>query len=105
MVHEVRLLRAIGADEEELEAERYLVAEARRLRQKQLVCHYQVIRGDPAQAIIEAAGSEVLVVMATHGRSGLTRWALGSVADRVAHGGVAGVLLVRTGSTPVRQPA
>jgi nucleotide-binding universal stress UspA family protein len=64
----------------------------------QLACREQVARGDPAQAIIEAAGRDALVVMATHGRGGLTRWALGSVADRVARGGVAGVLLVRSGA-------
>ncbi len=32
--------------------------------------------------------------MTTHGRSGLTRWALGSVADRVVRGGAPAVLLV-----------
>ena len=43
----------------------------------------------------DTAGAEGLVVMATHGRIGMARWALGSVADRVAHGGVAGLLLLR----------
>ena len=41
------------------------------------------------------AGTQALVVMATHGRSGMTRLALGSVADRVARQGTAPVLLVR----------
>ncbi|OGG55793.1 MAG: hypothetical protein A3F84_04375 [Candidatus Handelsmanbacteria bacterium RIFCSPLOWO2_12_FULL_64_10] len=36
-----------------------------------------------------------LVVMATHGRSGLARFALGSVADRMVRHGIAPVLLVR----------
>jgi nucleotide-binding universal stress UspA family protein len=35
-----------------------------------------------------------LVVMTAHGRSGLTRSGLGSVADRVTRGGTAAVLLV-----------
>ncbi len=41
--------------------------------------------GDPAQEIIEVARSEqvALVVMATHGRSGLGRLLLGSVAEAV----------------------
>jgi nucleotide-binding universal stress UspA family protein len=60
-----------------------------------LVCRRQVAQGDPAQVIIDAAGTDTLVVMATHGRSGLTRWALGSVADRVARHAAAAVLLVR----------
>jgi nucleotide-binding universal stress UspA family protein len=46
------------------------------------------------------AGEEKLVVMATHGRSGLLRWVLGSVAHRVALGGTAAVLLVRAGPVP-----
>ncbi len=43
------------------------------------------IEGHPAEAIIEYAASHAvdLIVMATHGRSGLTRWAFGSVADKV----------------------
>jgi nucleotide-binding universal stress UspA family protein len=54
----------------------------------------------PAGTIIDGAGTDKLVVLATHGRSRLTRWALGSVADRVAHGGAAAVLLVRAGAAP-----
>jgi nucleotide-binding universal stress UspA family protein len=36
-----------------------------------------------------------LIAMSTHGRSGLTRWILGSVADRVSRGTRLPVLLVR----------
>jgi len=54
------------------------------------------VQGDPAQAIIDVAGTDKLVVMATHGRSGVARWALGSVADRVARYAGAEVLLVRS---------
>ena len=36
-----------------------------------------------------------LIVMATHGYSGLRRWALGSVADKLIRGGPGAVLLVR----------
>jgi nucleotide-binding universal stress UspA family protein len=100
VVHEVTLLRVIGAAEEGPEAERYLEEVARRLKQEHLACWQRVAQGDPAEAIIDMAGTDKLVVMATRGRSGLTRWALGSVADRVAHGGVAAVLLVRAGAAP-----
>lgn len=56
----------------------------------------QVLRGLPAEAISELVirANVDLVVMATHARRGLARWALGSVADR-AVGGAAPVLLVR----------
>jgi len=44
-----------------------------------------VLQGNPAERITEyAAGNAIgLIVMAAHGRSGLTRWAVGSVADKV----------------------
>ncbi len=48
----------------------------------------------------ERAEQPDLVVMATHGRSGLARFALGSVADRLVREGTSPVLLVRR-STPV----
>jgi nucleotide-binding universal stress UspA family protein len=45
-----------------------------------------VLRGTPFKAITDAAGVEHadLVVMGTHGRTGLSRLVLGSVAARVA---------------------
>jgi nucleotide-binding universal stress UspA family protein len=92
----VTLLRVIDAPDQGPQAERYLVEVAQRLQPAPLVPQCRVEQGDPAAAIIATAGAAELVVMATHGRSGLTRWALGSVADRVMRGGVAGVLLVRT---------
>jgi nucleotide-binding universal stress UspA family protein len=100
VVHEVTLLRVIGAAEEGPEAEGYLAEVARRLTQEPLACWRRVAQGDPAEVILDVAGTDKLVVMATRGRSGLTRWALGSVADRVAHGGAAAVLLVRAGAAP-----
>jgi nucleotide-binding universal stress UspA family protein len=41
--------------------------------------------GNPAEAIVDFAckWDHKLIVMATHGRSGIGRWALGSVADKV----------------------
>jgi nucleotide-binding universal stress UspA family protein len=44
-----------------------------------------ILTGDPAQEIVDYANKENidLIVMSTHGRTGITRWALGSVADRV----------------------
>ena len=100
VVHEVTVLRVIGAAAEGPEAERYLEEVARRLTQQHLACWRRVVQGDPAAIIIDVAGTDKLVVMATHGRSGLMRWALGSVADRVAHGGPAAALLARAGAAP-----
>ena len=53
--------------------------------------------GNPAEVIINRAEAHpnTLIAMATHGRSGLGRWLLGSVADKVLHATVDHVLLVR----------
>jgi nucleotide-binding universal stress UspA family protein len=52
---------------------------------------------DPADSIIRAENEHNcdLVCMSTHGRSGLSRWAFGSVTDRVLRAGSVPVLLVR----------
>lgn len=42
-----------------------------------------------------AADKNILIVMATHGRSGIQRWLLGSVADKVLHGSTNHLFLVR----------
>ena len=65
----------------------------------------QVERGDPATAIIGAAeeAHAALVLMATHGRSGFQRMALGSVADRVLQHGRAPLVLVHP--IPVPSPS
>ncbi len=53
--------------------------------------------GRPADAIVEYANEENigLIVMATHGRSGIKRWALGSVADKVVRASNQPVMLIR----------
>ena len=54
-------------------------------------------KGKAEDVVIEkaAADKNTLIVMATHGRSGIQRWLLGSVADKVLHGATNHVLLVR----------
>jgi nucleotide-binding universal stress UspA family protein len=58
---------------------------------------HAVRNGNAAEAIIEAAAAEkeTLIAMATHGRSGLDRWLLGSVAEKVLRGTSNPLLLVR----------
>jgi nucleotide-binding universal stress UspA family protein len=53
--------------------------------------------GKPAEVIIDAAAThrDTLIAMATHGRSGIRRWLLGSVAEKVLHGADNDVLLIR----------
>lgn len=53
--------------------------------------------GSPGETIIDYAHEQPvdLIVMATHGRTGLQRWVYGSVADKVLRGADVPVLLVR----------
>ena len=55
------------------------------------------VEGSPAMAITEFAEANAvdLIVMSTRGQSGLSRWLMGSVADRVVRGATVPVLLVR----------
>ena len=53
--------------------------------------------GLPAQEIVDYAEQVAvsLIIMATHGRTGVSRWALGSVAEKVMRASTRPVLLVR----------
>jgi nucleotide-binding universal stress UspA family protein len=59
-----------------------------------------VVTGDPAAAIAEAAAQQDadLIVMATHGRTGLSHFFLGSVAERVVRESLVPVMTVRAPS-------
>lgn len=58
-----------------------------------------VLEGDRSQVIVETAAKEGvdLIVMTSHGRTGLSRWVIGSVAERVLESGPCPVLLWRDG--------
>jgi len=61
--------------------------------------------GDAAETIIEIAAAEKnsLIVMATHGRSGLNRFLLGSVAEKILRGSTNPLLLVKATEPIVTQ--
>ncbi len=52
---------------------------------------------DPADQILKASDEHKidLIVISTHGRSGISRWAFGSVADKILHGGKTPIFMVR----------
>jgi nucleotide-binding universal stress UspA family protein len=56
-----------------------------------------VEEGSPAEVIVKAAEAQpaTLVAMSTHGRSGVTRWVLGSVTDKVLHATTNPLLIIR----------
>jgi nucleotide-binding universal stress UspA family protein len=78
-------------------AEQYLAEVQKRLTDAGLKVRSEVLVGSPANGIVDYANRHPfnLIVMATHGRSGSTRWVMGSVTDRVVHGVSSPVLIVR----------
>ena len=55
---------------------------------------------NPAEEILDYAEKEniSLIIMATHGRTGIRRWALGSTANKVARAARCPLLLIRAGA-------
>ena len=75
----------------------YLDKAGEGLRSEGTIVECRVGVGRAAEEINKAA-EEInadLVAMSTHGRSGLSRWAFGSVTDRVLRGGNRPILMVR----------
>lgn len=97
-----------GVQEEGQRVERELVAYlrtvARRLEPVAADVQVGVRFGRPADGILafaEEVGAD-LIAMSTHGRSGISRWVFGSVADRVLRAAACPVLLVRAGQVQSR---
>ncbi len=78
----------------------YLRGVAERLNSVAADVWIGVCFGRPADAILAFADDVEadLIAMSTHGRSGISRWVFGSVADRLLRGALCPVLLVRAGS-------
>jgi len=74
----------------------YLLSQAALLRQDGFDVDIHVGTGSPAASIVEVAQatSATLIAMATHGYSGLQRWALGSVTDKVVQATTPPILIV-----------
>lgn len=85
------------------EAYAYLVGIAARLRAQGRVVHTHVGVGrQPARAILDMAQDDNidLIALATHGRSGVPRLLLGSVADKIVRGAERPVLLIHPQAQP-----
>jgi len=79
------------------EAKRMLSAVRKRLSEAGLRTHIVVVFGRPADRIVEYATKEGvdLIAISTYGRTGIGRWAFGSVAKRVMRATAIPVLLIR----------
>ena len=81
----------------ERQAQRYLGRTAKRLEAKGVKVRTEILSWPPAESIASYAehnGADI-IVMSSHGRSGPSRWAHGSVADKVLRLNCVPVLMVR----------
>jgi nucleotide-binding universal stress UspA family protein len=79
------------------QGQRYLSGVAEQLAKKGTKVGITVLMGEAAEQIVDFGCSEKadLIIMASHGRSGFSRWAMGSVAEKVFHGSSVPILLVK----------
>ena len=82
---------------QKVEAEKYLKEIVARLRKTGVNVKADIIYGKAGEALSDyATKNDVdLVIIATHGRSGISRWVWGSVADRIVRSVCVPVLMVR----------
>lgn len=76
--------------------EEYLDKVANKLKKKGINASPVIVEGKPADEILNYADKEQadLIIMSTHGSSGFSRWAFGSVADKVIRHSPVPVLVV-----------
>ena len=88
---------AAGVAEDRQTMETYLSDRAGALSQQGIQASYRILNGDPSVRMVEAAqeDSDTLLVMSTHGRTGVGRMMHGSVADHLVRNSSTPVLLVR----------
>jgi len=93
-------LRAVDPLEWQLrraEAESYLQGVCERLRAAGAACEAQVSAGDPAELIVGFASNQdiKLILMASHGQTGLSGWNVSSVVQKVVMRSRASLMIVR----------
>jgi len=98
-------LRVMLGDEQK-RSEKNLVTIRRRLEAAGHTVGVATLPGDPADAIVTLAGAspDALIVMSTRGRTGLARWALGSVTDKVLRTASNPILIVSAGTMAPTAP-
>ena len=89
---------ALDEDKRNLsKAKRYLRRKVREIKAKKIACSYLANIGDPAESIILYARKKKidLIIMTSHGKSGIVRAIMGSVADEVVRKSGKPVLVIR----------
>ena len=79
------------------EAQDYLEKVAERLNLSGIAARWAILTGKPSEILSDFAKADNcdLIIMATHGRSGVSRWVWGSIADRILRSACVPVLMIR----------
>ena len=82
-------------------AEEYLKQVVSRLKHEGTTLRVEVLIGRVTESLSDYAGDNDvdLILIATHGRSGVTRWVRGSVADKILRSANVPVLMIRAPGT------
>jgi len=80
-----------------VEAEGYPRQVQGKIKLEGTIVQTKILRGSPAEVLGDYAARKGvdLIVIATHGHSGVSRWVWGSVADRLLRSACVPVLMVR----------
>jgi nucleotide-binding universal stress UspA family protein len=82
-------------EQETRDAEAYLAEMTRRLENDGFTVTSDVRVGPVARSILDAIQEGDMIVLASHGRSGIKRWVLGSVAEELLRHADVPVLMVK----------
>lgn len=88
------------------DAEGYLREHVEKFREDGINARWVVRVGPAAETIVDLAAEEgvSLIALTTHGRSGLARWLLGSVSEKVVRASRVPVYLVRSFAKAAEEP-
>jgi nucleotide-binding universal stress UspA family protein len=96
----------LGGDPLERTLKEYIERRAEKIQPRGIKARSACIEGEPAASIIDFAGENdvSLIAISTHGRTGVSQWLLGSIANKVVQRSHIPVFLVRS-SQPAKTPA
>jgi nucleotide-binding universal stress UspA family protein len=88
-------------EEKKISAGKYLESVVNRINHDGVEFQTEVLLGTVAESLIDYTESNNvdMILIATHGRSGVSRWVRGSIADRILRGSSIPVLMVRAPGT------
>lgn len=92
---EICLLQVVQEEWEYEYADKYLKQKVASVQAEHLACEQSIIVGAAPDIIARESQSSSLLVVASHGRSGFDRFALGSVTEKVLRQAYCPVLVVR----------